>query len=319
MQNELVPVYVITGFLESGKTYLMREMLQSESFGNPDERTLIISCEEGVEELEPEFLKEHNCVIVHLEEPEDMDDGALVRLQNEYKPEIVLMEYNATWMLDHLFNQEIPERWTLAQLVALIDSTTYDTYMTNMRNFMTDGPMNADLVIVNRCTEATPKSNIRRQIKGMNPQCQVIFENTDGTSDDGVADEDLPYDVKADIIRIADDQFGTFYLDALEHPDRYDGKIVRLKGQAVQYEQLGPGKYIFGRNAMTCCADDIRGIGFITSHTDPMPAVGQWIELTAKCEKGFSAIHEMEGVLFKQMKFKSAAKPEEELVYFVNN
>ncbi len=317
MQNELIPVYVITGFLESGKTYLLREMLQSESFGNTDERTLIIRCEEGMEELDEDFLREHNCVLVDLEDPEDMEGDALIRLQEEYKPEIVLMEYNATWMLDHLFNQEIPEKWTLAQLVALIDATTYDNYMTNMRNFMTDGPMNADLVIVNRCTENTPKSAIRKQIKGMNPPCQVIFENIDGTSDDGVADEDLPYDMKADIIRIADDQFGTFYLDALEHPDRYEGRTIRIKGQALPYEQLGPGEYIFGRNAMTCCADDIRGIGFITRHTDPMPGSGQWIELTACCKKGFSAIHEMEGVLFTQLKFKSASKPEEELVYFV--
>lgn len=318
MQNELIPVYVITGFLESGKTALINRMLESESFGEGDERTLIICCEEGVEEYDEDFLGQHNAVLVSLEDPEDMEDGALIRLQQEYQPERVLMEYNATWMLNHLFNQEIPEKWTLAQLVALIDATTYDNYMTNMRAFMTDGPMNADLVIVNRSTEQTPKSSIRKQIKGMNPQCQVIFENTDGTSDDGVADEDLPYDVKADVIRIADDQFGTFYLDALDHPDRYDGKTVRLKGQAVVHEQLEASEYIFGRNAMTCCADDIRGIGFITSHTDPMPAQGQWIELTARCEKGYSPIHDMEGILLRQMKFKSTSKPEEELVYFVD-
>lgn len=316
MQNELIPVYVITGFLESGKTALINRMLESVSFG--DEYTLVICCEEGIEEYDAKFLKQHNAELVYLEEPEDMDDGALVRLNKKYKPERVLMEYNATWMLEHLFNEEIPENWTLAQLVALIDSTTYENYMTNMRNFMTDGPMNADLVIVNRCTDATPKSRIRKQIKGMNPQCQVIFENTDGTNDDGVADEDLPYDVKADIIRISDEQFGIFYLDALEHPDRYDGKTVRIKGQVIQYRGLGANKYIFGRNAMTCCENDIRGIGFVTSHTDPMPGVGQWIELTARCKKDYSPIHDMEGIVLRQLNFKAASKPEEELVTFVD-
>ena len=315
MQNEeLIPVYVICGFLESGKTSLITRMLESDAFG--DERTVVIQCEEGSEEYDEKFLKDHNAVLITMDDPEDMENGALKKLNDTYKPERVLMEYNTTWMLDHLFQQDIPEKWTLAQLVSLIDATTFDRFMTNMRQFMTDGPMNADLIIVNRSDDNTPKSAIRRQLKALNPQATIIFENTDGSSDDGVADEDLPYDMKADIIRIADDQFGTFYLDALDHPDRYAGKTIRLKGQACLYDELPEGQYMFGRNAMTCCADDIRGIGFVTKHTDPMPAIGQWIEMTAKCEVDNNPIYDMEGVILTQLKFKSTAKPDEEIVYF---
>lgn len=313
---DLIPVYLICGFLESGKTSIINDMLESDTF--EDDRTLIICCEEGVEEYDDDFLKKHNAVLVNLEEPEDMENGALIALDKKYKPERVLIEYNATWMLDHMFNQQIPDKWTLAQLVSLIDATTYDNYMTNMRTFMTDGPMNADLIIVNRCTPDFPKSNVRRQLKGMNAQASIMFENTDGTTEDGVSDEDLPYDVKADIIRIEDDQFGTFYLDALDHPDRYDGKTIRLKGQACPFEALEENQYVFGRNAMTCCANDIRGIGFVTTWTDSKPAEGVWLELTARCEKAYSVIHEMEGIVFKQMKIKSTSKPDEELVYFNN-
>ena len=46
-EEELIPVYVITGFLESGKTSLITRMLESDAFG--DERTLVIHCEEGTE------------------------------------------------------------------------------------------------------------------------------------------------------------------------------------------------------------------------------------------------------------------------------
>ena len=42
-----VPVYVITGFLESGKTTFIREVLDSPDFAD-GEKTLVLLCEEGL-------------------------------------------------------------------------------------------------------------------------------------------------------------------------------------------------------------------------------------------------------------------------------
>ena len=41
-----VPVYIVTGFLDSGKTRFINEMLADSGFSE-GERTLIIRCEEG--------------------------------------------------------------------------------------------------------------------------------------------------------------------------------------------------------------------------------------------------------------------------------
>ncbi len=46
-----VPVYLITGFLESGKTSFLQEIFESGEFAD-GERGLLISCEEGEVELE---------------------------------------------------------------------------------------------------------------------------------------------------------------------------------------------------------------------------------------------------------------------------
>jgi G3E family GTPase len=46
-----IPVYVFTGFLESGKTKMVHETMADKRFQNK-ERTLIIVCEEGVEEYD---------------------------------------------------------------------------------------------------------------------------------------------------------------------------------------------------------------------------------------------------------------------------
>ena len=44
-----VPVYLFTGFLESGKTVLIQETLGDPGF-TENEKTLLICCEEGMEE-----------------------------------------------------------------------------------------------------------------------------------------------------------------------------------------------------------------------------------------------------------------------------
>ena len=46
-----LPVYLFTGFLEGGKTTIIQESLNDQNF-NSGEKTLILLCEEGIEELD---------------------------------------------------------------------------------------------------------------------------------------------------------------------------------------------------------------------------------------------------------------------------
>ena len=309
------PVDIITGFLDSGKTKFITEMLEDEGFSE-GERTLLLCCEEGEEEYDAELLKRTNTVLVNLENMEDMSGDRLVEIDREYRPERVLIEYNSTWLLENLYAAQKPESWDLAQIIALVDATTFEIYLKNMRKFMADGLQEADLVIFNRCTAETTKSPYRRTVLAMNNTARIFFENTDGSMDDGVSDEDLPYDVKAPIIEIGDTQFGTFYLDALDHADRYDGKTIHVKGRAFRMKNMPKKCFVFGRHAMTCCADDIGGIGYICQCKGELPKENAWIMLTAKVEAGFSALHNRDGINLIALAINPAKPPEEELVYF---
>ena len=310
-----VPVYIIAGFLESGKTKFINEMLADEGFSE-GERTLLICCEEGEEEYEAESLRIGNAVVAVIDGPEELDAGKLMDLDKEYKPERVVIEYNSLWTIEKLFLSRKPENWELYQIVSLVDSTTFDLYRTNMAKIMNDALAYADLILFNRCTPETKKSSYRRMVKGLNSAARVYFENVDGTTDDGVGDEDLPYDVNADPIRIQDDQFGVWYIDAMEHPDRYNGKNIRVKGKAFEMPDLPNDCYVFGRMAMTCCAEDIGGIGFLCHYTEKKPGKDSWFELTAKVESGFSPIHGRDAIILNQQKIKGAFAPKEELVTF---
>ena len=62
MEETRVPVYLITGFLESGKTSFLSFTLQQDYF-QIDGKTLLILCEEGEEEYDEEALKQSNTVV----------------------------------------------------------------------------------------------------------------------------------------------------------------------------------------------------------------------------------------------------------------
>ena len=309
-----VPVYIVTGFLDSGKTRFINEMLADPGFSE-GERTLIIRCEEGEDEYDPKLLKQANAVVRDLEEAEDMQE-MLIGLDEEYLPERIFIEYNSTWMLSALYDAPKPEEWELAQIVTLVDASTFEVYLTNMRTFMTDGLNEADLVLFNRCDENTPKSKFRRQTKALNNTVRCYFENLDGSTDDGVTDEDLPYDMTQDPVVIEDDQFGTWYLDTMEHPERYDGKRLKLKGQVAYMQELPKKCYILSRQAMTCCADDIGGIGYVCKTADKLPDRNIFLNVVVKAERAHSPIHGREALILIEESREPAEKPEEEIINF---
>lgn len=310
-----VPVYVVTGFLGAGKTKFIADMLTDEGFSE-GERTLLLCCEEGEEEYDAQLLKDANAVLVNLEDPKDIAGKRLLRLNREHSPERVIIEYNATWLMQTLYAAEKPQDWQLAQIITLVDASTFELYLKNMRRYMADGLKEADLILFNRCDENSRKSPWRRALKGMNGVARIFFENVDGTTDDGVGDEDLPYDVKADPIAIGDEDFGTFYLDALEHPERYDGKHIHARGRAFRMDDMPKDCYVFGRHVMTCCAEDIGGIGFLCKYSGAAPKPDDWIYVDAKAEKSFSPLHGIETIILIEEKVAAAKPPKEELVYF---
>ena len=100
---QTIPVYLFTGFLESGKTKFIQETLGDERF-NEGERTLLLVCEEGIEEYEPsEFANPGNVYMKTLEDPASLTASQLIAWQKQYRASRVVLEYNGMWPLQRLF------------------------------------------------------------------------------------------------------------------------------------------------------------------------------------------------------------------------
>ena len=311
-QQQFVAVYLITGFLESGKTTLINSMLQDEQFSR-GQKTLLICCEEGMEEYDEYVLAHTDTTVVTFDSADEITTERFRELDKQYQPQRVIIEYNSVWTIERLGSCMLPRLWEVVQIMTCVDATTFDNYFTNMRQIMTDPMKVSDLVIFNRCDPAMVKSPWRRQVKAVNPGLNVLFENTDGTSDDGVADEDLPYDMKASVIDISDEDLPIFYLDSLDHPERYDRKTVRFVGQGFNEKQMPKGFVLFGRLAMTCCADDIAPIGWITQGTMKPGAKG-FVRLTASCKRVTQGDEAM--LMLTEVRTEPAPAPKEKYLSF---
>ena len=315
MRREFVPIYMITGFLESGKTTLGLTVLENERFTNGGP-CLIIQCEEGEVEYDSERLEKHKGILVNLEDADELTTAKLGQLETQYRPSCVIMEYNSMWGLELLDRLRLPRLWGWAQVVTTADATTLANYMTNMRKILTDPMKTADMIYINRCGEAFDKAYWRKQIRAMNSGCSILFENTDGSVEDGVRDEDLPYDMKAPVIEVSEDQFGILYLDSVDHPERYDGKRLRLVGQAYRKKEFPPGFYYFGRQAMTCCAEDMQACGWVCKG-DRTPDNKTFFTLTARGKKVVSP-DGREALMLYEESTERAKTPREEYVSFAN-
>ena len=109
-----IPIYLITGFLESGKTTFINFTVAQDYF-QIDEPTLLITTEEGEVEYDEKELLKYNTVLEVVESQEQFTPEYLKKLKRRYNPERVILEYNPLWSVKKLEEMEMPRGWGIVQ------------------------------------------------------------------------------------------------------------------------------------------------------------------------------------------------------------
>ncbi len=307
------PVYIINGFLESGKTEFISFTLAQPYFQIRG-KTLIVLCEEGEVEYEEALLRQSRSVIEVIEEESDFTPARLTELDKKHRPERIIIEYNGMW---NFKNMKLPWYWKVEQQITTIDGSTFPMYYTNMRSLLAEMIRKSEMIIFNRCDNVKEDLNsYKRNIKAVNPQADVIFEDANGEIDE-ILEEDLPYDLSKEELVLDNEGYGIWYLDCMEHLERYFGKKIRFTAMVLKPENIPAGYFVPGRMAMTCCAEDMAFLGYACQFPGAAALKQRdWVEVTATVAREYWQDYQGEGPVLHAISVLKTKAPKEEVISF---
>lgn len=265
LEDNEKPVFLINGFLDGGKTSFINFTISEEYF-HIDENTLLLVCEDGEVAYDEKILKKEHIIKRQITDEALLAKETLEKLTKEAKADRIVIEYNGMWDPAKL---RFPDDWVLYQQITVFDGTMLDMYLNNMKAMM--GPMlrYTELVIINRCDNVAEEvlQGWKRQLRPMLMQgADIVMENKYGEIPLDTIAEDLPFDVSGDNVVIEPENYGIWFFDARDYPERYQGKTVEFSACVMKDRSFGPGEFVPGRMAMTCCAADMTFLGFVAHY-----------------------------------------------------
>lgn len=309
------PVYLFLGFLESGKTKFIQETLEDKRFNN-GEKTLLLVCEEGIEEYCMEKFPSKNVYIRTIEDKSELNEANLQRLVHECGAERAVIEYNGMWLVNDLFSA-MPDGWAIYQVMCFADASTFLNYNANMRSLVVDKLNMCELVVFNRAEKSMDPNEFHKIVRGVSRRAEIAYEYTDGTVAYDDIEDPLPFDTEADEIIINDSDYALFYRDIMEEPMKYDGKTITFKGTAARNPKFPENTFAVGRNVMTCCVDDIQFCWFVTEAPELSMARSKgWVIVKAKIAVRKHKFYRGKGSVLNLIEITDAAPPEREVATF---
>ena len=310
-----IPVYVFTGFLDSGKTKFIQETLEDPRF-NAGERTLLLVFEEGEEEYDFSAYP-HKNVYLEVLDQQTVTSGELKALAKKHKAQRVVAELNGMHLVGDLYSR-FPEDWVVAQEVMFADSTTIMAYNANMRNLVMDKLMGGQMVVFNRLEPGADTTELHKLVRAANRRMDILYDYLDGTTAFDDVEDPLPFDITAPVITIADDDYALWYRDVTEEPAKYDGKTVCFKGQVAKLRREKNNMFAPGRFVMTCCVDDIQFCGIPCGYEQAKTLEPRsWVTVTAtvKAEKHYLYQGEL-GPVLTAVSVEPAAPAQQDVATF---
>lgn len=310
-----IPVYLFTGFLDSGKTKFIQETLEDKRF-HDGERTLVLLCEEGEEEYDPSKYPSEYVYFHTISSQEELSLPTFSSLQKKYRMNRVMIEYNGMWLLDNLLSA-LPNNWQLYQVMMFADASNFMTYNDNMRNLVVDKLANSEMVIFNRMKKDADIIPYHKIVRATGRGINIAYEYTDGQVQYDEIEDPLPFDINAPIIEISDDDYALWYRDLMEELNKYQGKTVKFKGIVINSAELTDNTYIIGRHIMTCCVDDITFGGMIVINSElSIPKTRDWVWITAQIFIENNHIYNSKGPVLYVKEIEQTIPPKQEIATF---
>lgn len=171
-----IPVYVILGLLESGKTRFLNHWLpelyaaekKARKQGRP--RLALLSCESGETELSPEAAGSLSCVR-SLTSPAQLESFDWEGFVAREKPDCLIFEYNGDWPLEHLL-ASLPSVFEQRHFLLVQQAALADLQLQAMGGRLQALLQQADQLLLTGGTKEE-RRRARRQLRAFRPGLPV--------------------------------------------------------------------------------------------------------------------------------------------------
>lgn len=277
-----IPVYLVTGFLNGGKTTFIKRCFEEGKLGVGGGPTLLLLCEAGQEPYPEDFLSQYQVYCVRLREQREYTATYVEALRKQHGCARVVIELNGFWPCG-LVEREMPEDWRLVEKVVCADARTFPVYNSNLKGQTGDKISYASQVVFRQMGAGEDPEELHKLVRVHSRRARVFFLLPDSSCREYEGEEEPPFPLGDQPADVPDAAFGLWMHDLLWRPECYLGHTLRIRGQI----RMWAGKAIFGRCVTTGSVRDAEfwGLAVCGGASFPMEE-NTWYMITARVEDG---------------------------------
>ena len=112
---------------------------------------------------------------------------------------------------------------------------------------MLDKIARSELIVFNRAEAVNndaARQELHKLVRQASRKCDIAYEFKDGSVAYDDIPDPLPFDINAPVIDIPDDDYGIWYMDCQDEPQKYAGKTVKFLAPCRQEQfRAGPVRH----------------------------------------------------------------------------
>ena len=267
---------LVYGFLDAGKTTYISESIRDDFFYKRGS-TLIMCFEEGEAEYDEHALAEKKTSVVYYdgEAEEDVAEFCLENIE-KFHPDRIYVEMNT---MTQDLREKFPKCMRVTVAVTLIDWQTMPVYFVNFKKMINQMVSESQQVIFRGCPSKELLAPYRQSFRLMNQKASYLRQDPMGYHEKAF-DMFLPFSLDDHDLTITADNYLPFWLDAYDHPEHYDGKVVHFADPVELRRSEADGRWSLGRVVMVCCMADLQFMSFEVKESDLIKDKG-WVTANA--------------------------------------
>lgn len=274
-----IPVFLFTGFLDAGKTTLIRQMLTDRMLTLPKGPVLLVLTETGLESYSEDFLRRNNLNCRLLRSAEEF--GNLEGMRAECGGRSVVIELNGFWP-STLVDQALVENWRITEKIFCANAETAALYDANLNGPTRDKIAFCSRAFLNRIPEGEDGLRLHRLVRQYGKRAEIFFQRAGGVWQPSPWEEISFYaDPNGDgLTEIPDYAFAEWLYSVRRHPASHAGNRVRVRGLFRSNPQ---GRPLLGREITTGSTRDaeFQGLTLELSEQEGLRS-GTWYLVTAE-------------------------------------